>query len=139
MENLHGYFVYMKAQNMHFSRLFASLHHSGKGCIKPVCVLNTGRITSTNAKASFLALSYFSMGMRLAVTPAPVQALDKHVKAPLSSSKSTRNVRAALETNGRYALKTGALIKLFVFGLYSLCGMICFVYHLLSMQLFRQR
>ena len=29
------------------------------------------------------------------------------VKAPLSSSKSTRNVRVALEANGRYAVKMG--------------------------------
>ncbi len=37
-----------------------------------------------------------------------MQALDKYVKAPLSSSRSTKNVRVALETNGRYAIKTGA-------------------------------
>lgn len=36
-----------------------------------------------------------------------VQVLDKHVKAPLSSARSTRNVRVALEANGKYAVKTG--------------------------------
>lgn len=35
------------------------------------------------------------------------QVLDKHVKSPLSSAKSTRNVRLALEDNGKYAVKTG--------------------------------
>ena len=35
------------------------------------------------------------------------QALDKHINSPLSSSKSTRNVRVASETNGRYVVKTG--------------------------------
>jgi hypothetical protein len=41
------------------------------------------------------------------------QALDKHVKAPLSCSKSTRNVCMALETNGRYAVKTAVQTALF--------------------------
>lgn len=34
------------------------------------------------------------------------QVMDRHVKAPLSSSASTRNVRVAMETNGKYAVKT---------------------------------
>ena len=36
-----------------------------------------------------------------------LQELDRHVKAPLSNSKSTRNTRQALETNGKFAVKTG--------------------------------
>lgn len=34
------------------------------------------------------------------------QVLDKYVKAPLSNAPSTRNVRLALETNGKYAVRT---------------------------------
>lgn len=34
------------------------------------------------------------------------QAIDKHVKNPLSTSKSTRNVRVAIESNGKYAVKS---------------------------------
>ena len=35
------------------------------------------------------------------------QVVDKHVKSPLSTSKSTRNVRIAIESNGKYAVKSG--------------------------------
>ena len=40
------------------------------------------------------------------------QVMDRHVKAPLSSSASTRNVRVAMETNGKYAVKTGRSVAL---------------------------
>ena len=51
----------------------------------------------------------FFLGLIFISIPVLHQALDKHVKSPLSSSKSTRNARIAVETNGKYAIKTGAV------------------------------
>lgn len=36
-----------------------------------------------------------------------VQEMERHVKAPLSNAKSTRDARLALEENGKFAVKTG--------------------------------
>ena len=35
------------------------------------------------------------------------QEVNRHVKAPLSNSKSTSDARQALEANGKFAVKTG--------------------------------
>ena len=75
------------SQHLHYT------HHSVSGEHKGALVHYTPAISA--AFVSFI-MQFISF-----------QALDKHVKVPLSSSKSTRNVRVALETNGKYAVKAG--------------------------------
>lgn len=46
-----------------------------------------------------------------------MQEMERHVKAPLSNAKSTRDARLALEENGKFAIKTGqSRIAILLFG-----------------------